>query len=277
MIFKGKQLFDSSFDDFASNYNKIRPNYPKELFKKIKDDCLGSIEGKKELLEIGTGTGIATKDLINLGVAVTTIEPGKNLLEIAQKEIGNEGQITFINETFEAHRTSNKYDVVFSATTFHWLNKENKFEKAASLIKENGYLILVWNSFLRDDSSIFSDIDQLYLKHLNEVYANEDINHNALNKLMTREREISESGFFYITSSERYLSKYYFDGDSYAKLLNTFPKIIKLEKSKREAFLEDVKMCIDSKKEKVCVPVLSSLYICRKIKDINNLINDELT
>jgi ubiquinone/menaquinone biosynthesis C-methylase UbiE len=49
----------SSFNTVAEQYDKYRPSYPKELFEYIANET--NINTKSNLLEIGCGTGQATK------------------------------------------------------------------------------------------------------------------------------------------------------------------------------------------------------------------------
>lgn len=265
-----EKLFESSFNKIAQIYDDVRPAYPKQLFEDIRTNC--ETHKLTNILEIGTGTGIATKLLLDFNLPITTIEPGKNLLDIAKRNLENEQQVTYIHSTFEEFETTKKYDLIFSATAFHWLDKENKYKKTNSILQDKGFLVLVWNNFLQYNSVIYHKINEVYKKLLPVVYEEIDVNINSLNKLLNREIEISESDLFYISFSQKYITDYVYTAESYTHLLNTFPEINKLEELQKNIFLNDIKEII-KKHQTIHVPVMSSLYICRKKDSFSKIIS----
>ena len=75
MIFRGKSIFNASFDVFAEDYHSVRPGYPPALYGDIKKLC--GIGSTSRLLEIGAGSGIATVELAKFGGRVQSIGIGK--------------------------------------------------------------------------------------------------------------------------------------------------------------------------------------------------------
>ncbi len=126
-------------------------------------------------------------------------------------------------------------------------------------------MVLVWNSFLQCDEPVNRAINNLYTEMLPDVYppSDRDVNEGVLAKLAGREREIQEDNRFVLWFLKRYMTVYRYDAKSYPALLNTYPKIIKLEESRHKKFLakvEDVVGIYGS----VCVPVQTTLLICRR-------------
>ena len=65
------------FDEIVANYDRMRPEYPGELFR---DVIKFSGPGKsKKALEIGAGTGKATAPFLSAGYNVTAVEIGANM------------------------------------------------------------------------------------------------------------------------------------------------------------------------------------------------------
>lgn len=256
-----EKRFESSFDKFAGIYDDVRPSYPGELFEDIRMICNPTkLSG---ILEIGTGTGIATKLLLDFHLPVTTIEPGENLLNIAKRKLADERDILFCHSTFEEFETSRTYDMIFSATTFHWLDKETKYQKVNHLLADDGFLVLIWNNFLHDDSRAYHEIDAVYGKYLDDDNKEANVNLKSVDTLLKREVEIAESDLFYTWFSRIYITNYVYSAEKYVGLLNTFPEIIKMERSKRNLFLNEIKEIVAAY-QNIHVPVMSSLYICRK-------------
>ena len=270
MNFRGEKLFDASFDKFAKTYDDVRPRYPIQLYKDIQRFC--DISSQTNLLEIGTGSGIATEEIAKLNPQIITVEPGENLVEVAKQNLSKYRNIQFICDTFEnCDFKESQFDIILSATTFHWLEKESKYYDCCKYLKDNGFLVLFWNSFCRENSQIMKEIDEVYARNLSETYEKKsDVNRGVLEKVITREQELIQSEYFYVSALKRYKTEYQYNADSYIALLNTYPKIIKLESEVRDKFLAEIKEVIIKNGNKITIPILTSLYICRKREQFTN-------
>jgi SAM-dependent methyltransferase len=61
-----------SFNEAAEIYDEARPSYPAELF----DFLFRALPSQPEIVEVGPGTGQATKDLLARGARVHAVEIG---------------------------------------------------------------------------------------------------------------------------------------------------------------------------------------------------------
>ena len=58
------------------------------------------------------------------------------------------GDCSICHETFENVQFADaSFDLVVVATAFHWLDPTTRVTKLASLVRENGYVVLLWNVF----------------------------------------------------------------------------------------------------------------------------------
>jgi ubiquinone/menaquinone biosynthesis C-methylase UbiE len=263
MIFQGEKMYDASFDIFANNYDDVRPGYPAQMYTDIQEIC--SISDRSKLLEIGAGSGIATIELAKLGCEIIGIEPGANLVAIAKQKTAEYPNVQIIEAMFEDFEAKEKFDVVLALTSFHWISEYLKYKKAFDMLNDNGSFVLVWNSFFQSDSLVAQEINSLYQEILPDIYppSDVDVNVSVLSKLNSREKEIHESDLFYIHFLRKYITVCNYDSDTYPKLLNTFPKIIKTDKKRRQEFLERVKLIVE-KHGKISIPLLTTLIICKK-------------
>jgi len=265
MMFKGKSIFNASFDVFANNYHSVRPGYPAPLFEDVRDRC--GIDADSHLLEIGAGSGIATVELANLGCHIIAIEPGAHLAAIAREQTEQFKNVEVVEGTFENFQTTGKFDAVLAFTAFHWLSEGDKFQQVLDLLNDSGSLVLVWNSFFQSDSQATMDVNRAYRECLPEVYPEEsivaDVNKGVLSKLNRREQEVVANPLFYPVFLRKYLTTYNYDEQTYSKLLNTFPKVVEVEDGKRLKFLERI-FEIVKRHGKISVPVLTTLIVCQK-------------
>lgn len=269
MIFLGKKLFNASFDEFARSYHNIRPGYPLQMYKDIRTVC--KIDKCSRLLEIGAGSGNATKHLAHWGCEITAIEPGQNLLKIAREEIAGFPNVRFVNDIFESFESEAPFDILFSATAFHWINPNEKYVKTDALLKNDGYLILAWNSFCQSDSNAAAAIDNIYKVTFPDKKNSGDPNLRTLSRISAREQEILSTGMFFFVFLQRYITHFEYKPDDYALLMNTFPNVINLNQKKRKTFLQKISETV-AQYGTITVPILTNLYICKKVGDFSRLI-----
>ena len=263
MIFQGEEIFDASFDIFANNYDDVRPGYPAQMYEDIQKIC--AVSDQSSLLEIGAGSGIATVELAKLGCKIVGIEPGANLVAIAKQKTAAYPNVEIKEVMFEEFEVKEKFGVVLALTSFHWISEYMKYKKVFYSLNDTGSFVLVWNSFFQSDSSAAQEINALYQEILPDIYPLSDTNVNVsvLSKLNSREREIHESDLFYIHFLRKYITVCNYDSETYPKLLNTFPKIIKTDKKRRQEFLARVGLVV-KKYGKISIPLLTTLIICKK-------------
>jgi len=132
------------FDTSAAAYDRHRPAYPNAVIQEMLD--LSSLRPDSRLLEIGCGTGQATLPLACRGYSMDCVDPGKNMISMAQEKCRQWPRVRFISARFEeAILPSGAYDLVFSAQAFHWITPAMRLRKAARLLRPGGSLALLYN------------------------------------------------------------------------------------------------------------------------------------
>ncbi len=99
------------------------------------------------MLEIGGGTGQATRDLAQTGAVIDCLEPGGALAAIARQNLERFANVHVRTGTFEhLQNARGSYDVIVSATAFHWIDPALSFAKASYLLHRGGWLALLTNA-----------------------------------------------------------------------------------------------------------------------------------
>lgn len=134
--------YGTVFDEIAVEYDRHRPDYPDEL---VDQACqVAGIATGDRVLEVGCGTGQLTRSLVARGLHVTAVEPGKSLIALARQNLAGAGRVEFVNAQFEvASLPRERFQAVFSASAFHWLDPEVSWQKAADVLVPGGTLALV--------------------------------------------------------------------------------------------------------------------------------------
>jgi SAM-dependent methyltransferase len=122
-----------SFGVVAEAYERFRPGYPVELF-----DMVMKYAGHPVLtaLEIGAGTGKATRLFAQRGVAVTATEPDEAMLAELRKHVP--ANVTPVHAAFEDLRPGESYGLVYAAAALHWTNPQGRWPRMAALLEPGG-------------------------------------------------------------------------------------------------------------------------------------------
>jgi SAM-dependent methyltransferase len=129
------------FDRVANGYD-ARPGYPDWVFDLLAERC--RLGRGTRVLEIGAGTGQATLPMLDRGARITAVEPGAALARrLSERTSGR--PIDIIAATFEdADLPEDAFDMVASATAFHWVDISVGLPKCAHALRQGGWLALWW-------------------------------------------------------------------------------------------------------------------------------------
>lgn len=130
------------FNEVADEYDRHRPAYPDAL---IDQACeVGGLSPGARVLEIGCGPGQLTRSLLARGLRVTAIEPGERLIARARDQLGNAGEVEFVNRRLEeAPLPHAHYSAAFSASAIHWVDPDVSWRAVADALADGGTLALV--------------------------------------------------------------------------------------------------------------------------------------
>jgi SAM-dependent methyltransferase len=121
------------FGAVAEAYERFRPGYPAELF-----DIVMAYAGQpvRTALEIGAGTGKATRLFAQRGITVTATEPDGAMLAELRKHVPE--NVKTVQAAFEDLRPDGRYGLVYAAAALHWTNPEGRWSRMAALLEPGG-------------------------------------------------------------------------------------------------------------------------------------------
>lgn len=122
-----------TFGSAAAAYEEFRPGYPDELV-----DAVLAYAGRpvRTALEIGAGTGKATRAFARRGIAVTATEPDAAMLAELRKHVPE--TVRTIRAPFEELPSATGYDLVFAAAALHWTDPEGRWPRIAAMLTPGG-------------------------------------------------------------------------------------------------------------------------------------------
>lgn len=232
-----------TFNTDEYNYDKSRPDYPKELFEDIFDYV--KLSGNSNVLEIGIGTGQATLPFLNKCCNLTAVELGDKLASYCAQKYSHFDNFSIINSDFiEADLPEKSFDLIYSATAFHWIPKDSGYAKIKSLLKSNGAVALFWN---HPFVSSVSDETNLASMAVYEKYRPNDKTTVEFDSIKCQEQinELKQYGFTNI-KSKVYKRIRRLTSEEYISLIKTYSDHNALPEKVRKAFENDMRQAIDS-------------------------------
>lgn len=137
----------ASFEAVADEYDAARPSYPDEVF-----DALGPLEGLR-VLDVGAGTGIATRALIARRAQVVAVDPGRAVLGRATARTG--GLVAVVADGAVLPVRRGEIDLVCFAQAWHWLDESLRVAEAHRVLRSGGRWAGWWSHARADGEPWF--------------------------------------------------------------------------------------------------------------------------
>jgi len=140
----------AAFTGKADIYAKYRPSYPADYLNYLFTEC--GLRDDSVIADIGAGTGILTRQLLDRGLKVFAVEPNRDMRKAAERGLVGYHGFTSVNGTAEETGLPDEsVDLITSAQAFHWFDTEWFRTECIRILKPEAKAALVWNC--RDDDS----------------------------------------------------------------------------------------------------------------------------
>ncbi len=111
------------FREIIADYEIARPGYPVELFNDIVDYSM--IKNDAKILEIGSGPGQATEYFVKNRYNITGLEIAEKQVQYLLEKYSEYHNFNSICSSFEEYNCLKEtYNLIFSATAFHWISQK---------------------------------------------------------------------------------------------------------------------------------------------------------
>lgn len=152
------------------SYDRVRPPYPADCLSYARRQVPKSTTPLK-IVEIGAGTGIFTRALLNHPEWATSIgtlraiEPSDGMRDFWMKRV-QDNRCTIVNGTFDNTAVEDGWaDLIIIAQAFHWcLDYGKAFTEFARILNKDGVALFIW--YLADR---FSVVNLSYIKSSNNA------------------------------------------------------------------------------------------------------------
>jgi SAM-dependent methyltransferase len=229
----------SSFGTVAAQYDAVRPGYPPRVIADLL--AYAGLGAGASALEIGAGTGQATLQFAAAGIDVCAVEPSAEMVEILrERAVGPAGSGTVEAvvsefETFEPF--GQRFDLVFAATSWHWLDEGVRWERALDALHPGGTLAALWNWPLWRRTSLCPEFDEIYRESgakLDELGVMATTEPTAAALAREWLADAPATGVLSEARAGEYSWSASYTASQYVALINTYADHIALESSVRE-------------------------------------------
>lgn len=137
---RSKERFSQTVEDYV----KYRPTYPKKVIEILKNEC--DLTTNSVLADVGFGTGLLTKLLLENGNFVYGIEPNESMRKAGEKFLQGFSKFESIaGSAEETSLASNSINIITVGTAFHWFDPIKTKTEFQRILKSPGWVMLVWN------------------------------------------------------------------------------------------------------------------------------------
>ncbi|MEV7772875.1 methyltransferase domain-containing protein [Kitasatospora sp. NPDC086791] len=131
-----------SFGAVADEYHRARPGYPDGLFDAVERLWGRGLRGSR-VLDVGAGTGIATRLLAARGADVVAVEPSAGM---AARFVASSPALPLVRGTGDdLPFRDDSADLITYAQAFHWTRPERSVPEAVRVLRPGGAIATWWN------------------------------------------------------------------------------------------------------------------------------------
>ena len=204
------------FDDRADDYAAARPPYPPALWQRLR--TLGLLRPGATALDLGAGTGQATEPLLEAGLRVTAVEPGRRLA--AKLRSAHPTARLLVERAEDAEFSDAEFDLVVAATSIHWMDLDVVVPKIHACLKEDGRF-LVWRHVFGDPRGRPTPFRDRVAEIVRARSATADARGSAEDLAATADR-LTASGLFDVEESATFLWDIELNAEQVERLFGTF-------------------------------------------------------
>jgi SAM-dependent methyltransferase len=260
------------FNEVPELYDRVRPGYPDELFADL--GALAGVDGRSSVLEVGCGTGQATRSLAALGCAVTAVEPGEGMAALARRRLASFRNVEVETSRFEEwDDRGRRFDVLVAASSWHWVDPSVGRLRAHEVLRPGGWMALLGHVVVRrpGEPEVYAETADL---HERFCPGNPDWGHPPLEEDVRGADEgwgpVDGPGELFGPAIVRwYPTVQWFTGDGFADHLRSLSLYRRLDRAVREPLLDAVAERIRTRMgDRASRRYLSFLRLGRRVPDV---------
>ena len=152
------------FSNRVENYLKYRPRYPTEILSLLEKEC--ALTRDSVIADVGSGTGFLSELFLRNGNRVLGIEPNAEMRAAGERLLADYPNFVSVNATAEATTLAEaSVDFVTAGQAFHWFDREKTRREFQRILKPDGWVVIVWNTFPTGRSALVKAYDDVLVRY----------------------------------------------------------------------------------------------------------------
>lgn len=253
----------NTFNEIAREYDNSRPDYPEKLFT----DILEFTDLKKgdSILEIGCGTGQATKGFVERGYDnFTCVELGQNLAKFTREKFKDKPNVSVIHSAFEPWQSEkNGFDLAISGTAFHFIQPQDfGYRKVHDLLSDHGFSAFFWTIHVASFDEVSARIRESYKNYAPEL---DDSLKPSIEQVVEERSALTlKNDLFKDLQVNLYRWNDTYTASEYISLLNTNSRHRLIPEEPRFRLFGEIEEAIEQHGGTIIKPQAVALFLARK-------------
>ncbi len=223
-------------------YDRVRPAYPAALFDRVA--AFGGLIAGARVLEVGAGTGKATRSLVDRRWCVDAIELGEGMAAVFRERLGDRARLV-VGAFEEVAIEQTAYDLVLCATAFHWLDPATRVDRIAGALRPGGTAAVIWTRHVRGGTQPFFEASQAVYDRAGLGDADTTLPRES--GLQPHDAEFRDHDAFSTITWESFATEVEYDTDSYVDLIRTYSETLAARLEQRSVLLDGLRALIDER------------------------------
>jgi SAM-dependent methyltransferase len=255
---EGRGLFGSD----PAAYDAARPGHALRVYDVLAERC-GLGTGTR-VIEVGPGTGQATRRLVEHGAELVVVEPDPRLASFLRESFG---ELVEVRQTTleESALDASSFDLATAASSFHWVDEDVGLAKLQAALRPGGWAAVWWTLFgIDDEHDAFIEATSPLLVGLTPSPSHPMGGKPHALDATARLGALHEAGFVDV-GHETMRWRTSWDAEGIRALYGTFSPIARLDPVRRTDILDGVeRIAREDFGGRVERTLLTSLYTARK-------------
>jgi SAM-dependent methyltransferase len=228
---------------------------------------------EQAIIEVGAGTGKATRLFASAGREIVALEPSAEMLEVARAACRDWSSVRFVQCDFESWvLPQRRFGLLISAQAWHWITHEVRYQKARAALERGAALAAFWSYPDWGPVALRTALEDAYEEAYHEAGPNFSRSRPMHPSSDAREQfgsgweaEISAAaGFDYPeTRTYRWVSRY--SAEQYVRLLATHSDHVMLDAEVRKRLFDRVQAAIEAHGGQFDLPYVTRLCLARAV------------
>lgn len=250
-----------AFGSVAEQYERARPSYPAGAVEELL--AYAALAPGEPLVEVGAGTGKATRLLAERGLRVLALEPDPAMAAICRR-VADPAKVEVVETDFEGWRPDRRVGLVLCAQAWHWLDPVLRWRRAAEALRPGGAVAVLWTFPLWELIPLRTELDAAYAEAVPEMVADFPLHPGSrAERVAGNWREEVGEGFTDVRVAAHEWAQSY-GAAQYLDMVATHQDHIRLDPRRRAALFELLRAAIERHGGAIEIAYRTSVCLARR-------------